>query len=326
MSQHSTIATLGERGLLALIEPWCDRLCLGDDAAILPPSGDRPWVVTTDVLVGGVHFSDRTTPPEAVGWRAMAANLSDLAAMGATAMAITVGLALPPDTPIAWVEGLYRGMRACGAPHGVGIVGGDLCRSSVPTVAITAIGWGGARAIRRSAAQPGDCLVVTGFHGDSRGGLAQLLAGEVPVNDRLIQAHQYPQPRLDLVPWLLAAPGDRDWGGMDSSDGLADAVVQICEQSGSGARIAHLPISPELRTYAGDRAADWCLYGGEDFQLVLALPPTIAESLLSLAGPGAMIIGEVVPGDRGILWDSPQGAIGLDRRQGFQHFSPHRQP
>jgi thiamine-monophosphate kinase len=134
------ISDLGEQGLLKLIQPYCLPNTIGDDGAILHPPAGFKLVVTTDVLVDGVHFSDRTTTPFDVGWRSVAANLSDLAAMGAVPLGITVGLSLPPNLPVVWLEQLYGGMQACLERYGTGIVGGDLTRSSVTTVAITALG------------------------------------------------------------------------------------------------------------------------------------------------------------------------------------------
>jgi Thiamine monophosphate kinase len=112
------------------VQRYCPAQVVGDDAAVLAaPEGQL--VVTTDVLVEGVHFSDLTTPAHAVGWRAVAANLSDLAAMGSRPQALVVGLGLPGSTPVAWVEELYQGMRDCCARWECQLVGGDLCRSRI---------------------------------------------------------------------------------------------------------------------------------------------------------------------------------------------------
>jgi thiamine-monophosphate kinase len=207
------ISDLGERGLLQLIQPYCLPNTIGDDGAIVHPPIGCELVVTTDVLVDGVHFSDRTTTAYDVGWRAVAANLSDLAAMGATPLGITVGLSLPKTLPVVWLEGLYRGMQACLNRYGTGIIGGDLTRSSVATVAITALGAVKKdRVIARSSARVDDAIVVTGYHGDSHAGLQLLLDSELGQNidpadfrayrQALITAHQRPQPRLDVLPLL----------------------------------------------------------------------------------------------------------------------------
>jgi thiamine-monophosphate kinase len=324
-----SIKDLGEWRLLAIVQKYCPQEIIGDDGAILPFPSDRHLVVTTDVLVDGVHFSDRTTSPEDVGWRAVAANLSDLAAMGAQPIGITVGLSLPPDLSVAWVESLYRGMSECAGKYRTPIVGGDLCRSSVITVAITALGKvEPARAIKRNLAKIGDYIVITGVHGASRGGLALLLDPESGRNltedDRhyLIQAHQRPCPRLDVLPHLQDIAPVRGIAGMDSSDGLADAILQICSRSGVGAEIesVNVPLIPALVDLVGvDRAWEWTLYGGEDFELVLCLPPDLAIALVGKLGQNAAIVGKIVAGNRVVTIDGDRRVRAIEPRS-FQHF------
>lgn len=323
-----TVQEIGEQGLLKRVQGFCPIAVVGDDAAVLPTEPGKSLVVTTDVLVDGVHFSDRTTSPEAAGWRAVAANLSDLAAMGAMPLGITVGLGLPGETSVAWVERLYQGMVDCLQRFETSIVGGDICRSPVRTISITAFGQVDPDyVIRRSTAQPGDAILVTGYHGSSRAGLELLLNPEsgqgLEESDRaaLIQAHQFPMPRLDVLP----IPNPRI-AGMDSSDGLADAVIQICCMSGVGARLdrAAIPIHPALKHWVStEQAIDWALYGGEDFELVLCLPEKIAQDWLKELGEGASIVGTITAELNVQLADS-SGAFPPERlslEQGFQHFS-----
>lgn len=308
MSQ--TVANLGEAGLLRLIQGYCAAGVVGDDAAVLePPPG--ALVLSADLLVEGVHFSEQTTPPHSVGWRAAAANLSDLAAMGATPHSLVVGLGLPAQTPVAWVEQVYQGLRDC---WDVPIVGGDLVRSAQRHLAITAVGGvERSRAIRRNQAQAGDYLLVSGSHGDSRAGLELLLQGQSEPAS-LIKAHQYPQPRLDLLPALAQVWHHADHiAGMDSSDGLADAVWQLCEQSGVGAIIETLPLSADLLATFPYQAEDWALYGGEDFQLVLAVPPQAVAPLLAA---GCQIIGYCTATAGSIV--TQRGT--LNRAAAFQHY------
>jgi len=327
-----TVAEIGEQGLLQRIQAFCPADVIGDDAAVLSPAPGTSLVVTTDVLVDGVHFSDQTTPPDAVGWRAVAANLSDLAAMGATPLGITVGLALPGDLSVAWIEALYRGMTACLQPYQTAIVGGDVVRSPICSISITALGQVPPhQVITRSAAQVGDAIVVTGYHGDSRAGL-ELLLGDGALlgagdREQLCRAHQYPVPRLDVLPFLQALMPDPDWriAGMDSSDGLADAILQICRASRVGATIQpqNIPISPELRGFvAAEQALEWALYGGEDFELVLCLPPQTAASFVKQLGGGAAIVGEITATPE--VWLAaglePAEPIQLRLEKGFQHF------
>jgi thiamine-monophosphate kinase len=290
-----TVADIGEQGLIERIKPFCEAGSIGDDAAILDVAPGHRLVVTSDMLIETVHFSDRTTPPFSVGWRAVAANLSDLAAMGAVPLGVTVALGLPSSTRWAWLEDLYRGMAACLRSHGGAIVGGDFSRAAQRTVAITALGQlRPAEAIYRHTATPGMSVVVTGPHGASRAGLA-LLQAEIEVNgadeetlaaaQTWIRAHQEPLPRLDVIARMrsLIEPGSQvAIAGMDSSDGLANALWQIAHSSQVGMDIvrSRLPLPPHLSAVVGpEQALDWALYGGEDFELVLCLPTELANRL-----------------------------------------------
>jgi thiamine-monophosphate kinase len=342
------VGEIGEQGLLRRLQSFCPPEFVGDDAAVLIPQPGRSLIVTSDLLVDGVHFSDRTTTPEDAGWRAAAVNLSDLAAMGASPSGITVGLSLPGHVTVEWVERLYGGLTECLQQYNTPIVGGDVCRSPVITVAITAFGQADPnQIIRRSTAQQGDAIVVTGPHGASRGGLELLLNPESRANlssvdqTALIQAHQRPKPRLDVVPVLKAifdsqflnleltpqnSKGSRYVAGMDSSDGLADAIVQICRASGVGARVDRnkIPIPSGLLSWVGSaQAMDWALYGGEDFELVLCLPSQKAQELVQQLGPGAAIVGRVITDRQVWLVDEtgnfPDQQLTLEK--GFQHFS-----
>ena len=362
------VQDIGEKGLLERLQRFCPPEIVGDDAAVMPTQQGQSLVVTTDMLVDGVHFSDRTTSPEDAGWRAAAANLSDLAAMGASPLGITVGLGLPGDVPVTWVERLYQGMTECLQQYETAVVGGDVCRSPVITLAITAFGQAHpSRTIRRSVAQVGDAIVVTGVHGASRAGLELLLHPELGQNlsdaerTALIQAHQRPQPRLDVLPVLwevLGVRGQRSEvrvstssmlqsaipssvsssdprslipdpcyrvAGMDSSDGLADAVLQLCQASGVGAKIdrSHIPIPAALNNWSPEQALEWALYGGEDFELVLCLPPELAIALVQQLGDGAAVVGAIVDSSTVQLIDqtgnNPDQVLNLSR--GFQHFS-----
>ncbi len=332
------IRDLGEQALLQRLHRFCPPHMVGDDAAVLDVAVGRSLVATTDLLVDGVHFSVglatpevHTTSPEDAGWRAAAANLSDLAAMGADPLGITVGLALPGETPIAWVEGMYQGLKACLDCYGGVLLGGDVCRGPVLMVSITALGSvAKSHILRRSAAQPGDVLVATGWHGASRAGLELLLhpergEGVAPLDrDRWLRAHQRPQPRLDVLPLLADLFPHRAIAGMDSSDGLADAVLQICRASRVGAILEsdRLPIPPGLTDWVGlDQARQWTLYGGEDFELVLALPEAIAHNLIQRLGPPACILGTITAETAVQLVDSRCHPIQtLSLEQGFQHF------
>ena len=335
------VGDIGEKGLLERLQRFCPPEIVGDDAAVLPTQPGQSLVVTTDMLVDGVHFSDRTTSPEDAGWRAAAANLSDLAAMGATPMGITIALGLPGDVAVSWVERLYHGMSECLQQYQTPIVGGDVCRAPVINISITAFGMvEPTQVIRRSTARVGDAIVVTGVHGASRAGLELLLDRELGQNlsecDRnsLLLAHQRPKPRLDILPILweifksqskIENPKSKiHLAGMDSSDGLADAVVQLCQMSGVGAKIerSQIPIPSVLESLVSpEQALNWALYGGEDFELVLCMPPQIAEQLVKHLGEGAAIVGAIVANAEVVLChtnENPDQVLNLSR--GFQHF------
>ncbi len=342
------VQDIGEQKLLQILQRFCPPEIIGDDAAVLLTEPDQRLIVTTDVLVDSVHFSDITTSPQDVGWRAAAANLSDIAAMGATPLGITVGLGLPGNVLVSWVEQLYQGMTECSQQYNTPIVGGDLVRSPVITLAITAVGQVyQERIIRRHTARVGDAIVVTGVHGASAAGLQLLLHPELGENlsdsdaRALIRAHQRPQPRLDVLPILWEifnshsprmygrgnpAPTALPISGMDSSDGLADAVVQICRQSGVGAVLENTQISLPTAFdcwLTKEQALEYALYGGEDFELVLCLPKEPAYALVQKLGKGAAVVGTIIEGSTVLLRDqygkNPHRVLTLSR--GFQHFS-----
>ena len=236
-----TLADLGEQEVLRRLRRFCAAV-VGDDGAVQSLPAGEQLVVTTDVLVDGVHFCDRTLPPADIGWRAAAVNLSDLAAMGATPLGLTIGLTLPADTPWPWVNQLYEGFSQCLRHHGGAIVGGDLCRGSHRSLAITALGSVlPQQALYRHRAKPGQTLVATGLHGASRAGLA-LLLGELDegavtadVAKGWIAAHRRPVPRFDAIAalrQLCPHPADAV-AAMDTSDGLADAVSGTGDENGS---------------------------------------------------------------------------------------------
>ena len=342
-----TLANLGESELIRRLGAFAPAGQFADDAALLSAGGEGALVVNTDVLVEGLHFSEATTTAADVGWRAAAANLSDLAAMGCTeVVGLTVGLVAPAFTPWAWVEGVYGGLRAALDTYGGVLLGGDCSGGAQRILAVTAIGRLGAclgpagdhtadqdadqdaeagrsaaatepgssawAVIRRGDGRPGDLLVCTGAHGLSRLGLA-LLQGDIAaeaaallgpdLRQRAIAAHRRPLPRFDAVRALIGCrPAVFPWrvGGCDSSDGLAAAAAAIAASSGCSARLEHTAL-PLDRAMAGLPASEaWCLGGGEDFELVLALTPAWAEALVANL-PGSTAIGELVGGEAGQL-------------------------
>jgi thiamine-monophosphate kinase len=342
LSEDILVSDLGEQQLLQRLQRFCPAELIGDDAAVLLPRPGYALVVTADMLIDGVHFATGAATPgkcttsfSDVGWRGAAANLSDLAAMGAQPLGITVSLGLPSHIPVRWIDKLYEGMIDCLNIYRTPILGGDLCRSPILTLSITALGEVlPNRQILRSTAQVGDAIVATGRHGASRAGLELLLNPQwgqdlcLEAQTMLKQAHQRPIPRLDVPPILAQIDSTVRVAGMDSSDGLADAVLQICRASGVGAvlRSDRLPIPDALnqtQSLSEQERLNWVLYGGEDFELVLCLPSAIAEMLVLKLGPQAAIIGQIVADPTVILTDNSGRPLGapLSLEQGFQHFS-----
>ena len=324
---------LGEWELLRRLAVYAPPGQFDDDAALLDDGNGHQLVVNTDVLVEGVHFSDATIGARDLGWRAAAANLSDLAAMGCTSVAgLTVALVAPGQTTWEWVEGVYEGLRDALTIHGGTLLGGDCSSGGQRLLSITALGrLSNGAAIRRSDGRAGDWLLSTGPHGLSRLGLALLLAELEPavadglsssLRELAIRAHRRPQPRLDVVGALhQCRPANLPWrvAGTDSSDGLAAAVAAIASASGCGAQLQRqsLPIHPELA--ALPQGEQWCLGGGEDFELMLALEPAWAAALIE-ALPGTRQIGALVAGQPGRLtwWESGEPLAAS--ATGFTHF------
>ncbi len=339
MPEGPTLAELGETELIRRLGAFAPAGQFADDAALLALTGegragpgDLQLVVNTDVLVEEVHFSDATTSAADVGWRAAAANLSDLAAMGCPgALGITVGLVAPGHTPWDWVEGAYGAMVELLGSHGGVLLGGDCSGGRQRLLAITALGrlengWGGP--IRRGDGRPGDHLVCTGPHGLSRLGLALLRGEAVPdlapgAQGRAVAAHRRPRPRFDAVATLAASrPEALPWrvAGCDSSDGLAAAAECLAVASGCTALLDHarLPVAVEMDGIA--EAEAWCLWGGEDFELVLALEPAWAEALVEKLH-GARPIGRLSAPQAGgsLLW-SENGETIKPHAGIFHHF------
>jgi thiamine-monophosphate kinase len=327
------LSDLGEAELLRRLAAWAPAGQFDDDAALLEERSGRLLVINTDVLVEGVHFSDSTMGASDLGWRAAAANLSDLAAMGCReVVGLTVGLVAPGGTPWPWVAGVYDGLGEALGRYGGSLLGGDCCRGEQRLLAVTALGHVGAGPIRRSDGRPGDLLVSSGPHGLSRLGLALLRQepeADLPgtaLATRAVACHRRPQPRFDAVAALDdCRPTALPWrvGGCDSSDGLLAAVAAIAASSGCTALLERqrLPLDPDLARLGP--AIRWCLEGGEDFELVLALPPVWAEALC-VRLPGCTLIGSLHTAEhpsRGgeVLWGDDREPVRSSGAE-FHHF------
>lgn len=297
-------------------------LAVGDDCALLRVPAGRELAISIDTLVEGVHFV-AGTDPVALGHKALAVNLSDLAAMGAEPAWFTLALTLPRSDP-AWIAAFSRGLAGLAESAGVQLVGGDTTRGPLAiTIQVHGFVEPG-RAIRRSGARPGDHIFVTGTLGDGALGLAVELgrydAG--PHRAALLERLHRPTPRLAAGCRLAPAVS----GGIDISDGLLADLGHICTESGVGARILaeRLPLSPALQAWTRT-TGDWrpVLAGGDDYELCLTVPPErMAEFRILAQGVDCPVteIGRIeeAPGIRCIGAD---GAPLAPIKPGFDHFA-----
>ena len=260
---------------------------IGDDAAVVHSSSTRDWLVTTDLLAEGVHFCLDTTSFDDLGYKAAAANLSDIAAMGGTPTYLLMALAIPKTLSQFDLSRLYQGLHRACRPHRVRLIGGDTSSSRAGLfLNIILIGeCARDRAILRSGARPGDLLYVSGTLGESLAGLR--LLGKTPARvhriglgnhdrARLIRRHRHPTPRVELGQSL--ASRRLATAMIDLSDGLSGDLAHICEESRVGVLLDRtaLPLSPALRRFAaltGLSAESLALQGGEDYELLFTVPP-----------------------------------------------------
>ncbi len=326
---HETLAQLGEREILNRLKPFVAVGQIDDDTAQINPLG-RELLINTDVLVEGIHFSTKTTSASDVGWRAISTNLSDLAASGVDqVLCITVGLVAPSNTPWQWVENAYQGMKEALELFGGELVGGDCSRGQQKLLAITAIGTLGPLRLHRSKAQPGDWLVTSGPHGLSRLGLALLSSDPKVTNKQLplklktkaIKCHQRPQPPLQALKTLQKCkPRGMQWrvGGTDSSDGLLAAIENLCLCSGCQAVLYPSELPRAEQWPLGTHWDNWCMNGGEDFELVLSMPKEWANAFLKTF-PSSRAIGTMKAGPPEITWNSGK-RIEISKTEEFKHF------
>ena len=295
---------------------------IGDDGAVLKSRPDHELVVVTDTIVAGVHFPDVTAPAD-IGYRALAVNLSDLAAMGAEPAWCSLALTLP-HADEEWLEGFAGGLLDLATRFDMQLIGGDTTRGPL-CVTVTAHGWVPAgQALRRSGARPGDGVFVSGTPGDAAAGMRLVLGKgrcEPGSEAVLVQRFLRPEPRVALGQFLR----DIATSAIDVSDGLLADLNHILEASRTGAEVCvdRLPISPALRTCGnGDAAIECALAGGDDYELCFTVPAG-REGLLrrwsAAEGVALTRIGHVVaaPGLR--LLDA--GGQPLDRHiSGYTHF------
>ena len=301
------------------------RLGIGDDAAVWDgPSGAT--VLTTDTMVAGVHFTHETICWRDLGWKAVAVNLSDIAAMGAWPTYGVVTLGLTGEEPVDGVQAMYEGMKDLCRQFGARVIGGDVVRAPIMfvTVAMTGTAQGrGAPLLKRSAARAGDIVAVTGCLGCSAGGLALLTDGSSGTSEpramHMREAHRRPMPRVregvELVRHGVEA-------AMDVSDGLVADLAKLCEASGLSAVVwaDKLPIDEHLADAFPARCLSMALEGGEDYELLFTAPADLVEGIAAEIEVPVTAIGEIREGYPGVEVRDGQGDRLRVGPGGWDHF------
>jgi thiamine-monophosphate kinase len=288
---------VGELGEFSLIARLQQRLQgkpgpqiirgMGDDCAVVRPAAGMDLLLTTDTQEEGVHFRRDWATPEEIGWRCLAVNVSDIAAMGGSPLGAVVALSLPAMLDVAFVDALYDGMQAVATRYDCPIIGGNISqRADTLSVTITVLGevpYG--QGVYRSGAQVGDEVWVTGALGAAKAGLEALrhpkaVAG-LPTAGVLAR-YRRPHPRLREAQYLRQHAPLHSL--LDLSDGLSSDLHHICEASGVGAQLeaACIPMAEDVRQIAAALHADpltFALHGGEDFELCLTAPPGVLTAL-----------------------------------------------
>jgi thiamine-monophosphate kinase len=336
----TTVAQLGERALIARLQ---SRLpCtggsivvgIGDDAAVVEPPRGGLDVITTDASVEGVHFERRFCRPGDIGHRALAVNLSDLAAMGAQPRHALLSLGVPDGLTIAEFDEFAEAFGSLAAAHGMVVVGGNLTRSPGPWfIDVTAVGSvKRRRVLTRSGARPGDDLYVTGQLGAARAGLAYLKAAPARalpgvehgvLGDAVVR---YRRPQARVRAGLLVGRTRAASACMDLSDGLADAVTQMAEASGVGAivELGTLPCHPAVADVWPEDAPRQALLGGDDYELLFAVPRRRRRAFFAaLAGAQRLAVsrvGTIRPRGDGVAMRAADGRQDALPR-GYEHFA-----
>jgi len=299
LDRQAPVSSLGEDGVVALLR---DRFVvspgavgIGDDAAVFASPGDH-LVMTTDTLMEGVDFALDYFSGMDLGWKAVAVNVSDLAAMGAEPSHAVATLCLPPRTSVGWVTDLIEGLAAAADRWGVELVGGDLSSAEQVSLGLTLVGHTDA-AVLRSGAGVGDAIAVSGALGGSAGGLHQLRR-DPSATGPLVERHRRPHPRLELSRALREVPV----GAMiDVSDGLLVDLGRLLAASGRGCEVDPdlVPVDPALHGLGDLDPMQAALFGGEDFELVFTLAGEEMQKVIAVGetiGVAVTRIGTVTHG------------------------------
>jgi thiamine-monophosphate kinase len=321
------VSELGEFGLIDLLAKMVgggdERLLIGigDDAAAWQ-GDDSIQLASVDSFIQGVHFTTETTPWPDVGGKALAVNISDIAAMGGIPRYALVSLSLPDDSQVEDVAALYNGMLKLAKQYGVTIVGGDISQAPLVAVTITILGSSPTKKIlTRSSAQVGDIVTVTGNLGAAAAGMDILKSKrrlDPEADTRLKDAFLHPTPRV-AEGLLLVEQGVET--AIDISDGLVADLGQICKASQVGARIKveRVPIEPTVKTAFSERALELALSGGEDYELLFTASTEVVDKVKKAASCPVTAIGEIIAG-AGVSLVDKQGKPFALKKTGWEHF------
>lgn len=274
-----TIKDAGEFGFIKSLKNILNDI--GDDCAVLPYTEDDVLLVTTDALVENIHFLLDKAPPYDLGYKALAVNLSDIAAMGGSPLASVISLSMPSSTPLLWLQEFYQGLQEICKTYDTKIIGGDTTGSPGPLyINVTMLGTMPKSFVkRRSAAKMGDIVCTTGFCGDSGAGLKALIED---IKSPLVTTHYRPRPHLAEGAFLSKFPAVHAM--MDLSDGISSDSMRLAEESLCEFQIdpSSLPLSPEFleitAKYHWDRT-HLALMGGEDYCLLVTIDPHFFEAI-----------------------------------------------
>ncbi len=320
---------LGEFGLIELIAKTVGKakshdlvVGIGDDTAAWR-TDKSIQLGTTDILIQNVHFTLDIATWRELGWKALAVNISDIAAMGGTPSFAMVSLGLPAETEVDNVVELYRGMKEIASEFDVDIVGGNISRAPVVIIDVSLVGKTSGALLTRSAAAPGDQITVTGYLGLSAAGL-KILKSKRKLDLKTIsffrEAHLRPCPRV-AEGQVLVQHGVK--AAIDLSDGLLSDLTHICKASRVGARVwtNKLPIHPLLKSAFKKESLGLALSGGEDYELLFTAKNDAIAKLKKIMSIQITVIGEIVDDKQGqITLLNSQGKVVKRDETGWDHF------
>ena len=341
-SPRSSLSHIGEFDLIKLIQQTIAPSSLpspqgiGDDTAIIKTTQHHDLLISTDLLIEDIHFKRTYSSFRAIGQRAAAVNISDIAAMGGIPRYLLVGLAARPGEPIRQIRDLYQGMNAMCQAYGVKLIGGDTCRSKTNLfLSLTIIGEAKTgQAICRGGAQAGDLIYVTGTLGDAGAGLMLLqrkssrpITGlSKSARQFLINRHRLPTPKVEvgklLTKYKLAT------AAIDLSDGLSGDLPHLCRASKVGALIetSQLPVSTQCQTFSkrtGYSILDLALHSGEDFELLFTVAPkkqAQLERIMKRDRHRITQVGTIHPRRKKIRMTQADGSITMIPQYSYEHF------